>query len=437
MRPLRVCLVLALLAVSALGAEITTDKDEVIKDAEIVSVDAKQLVYKANGKQITRPIGEILKIDFRDPAKPAVSKYSQIDLTDGTALLASEWAIKGRTLELVLLSGPTVKLPLSTVNGILTPAHNEKDKADWRNRVINSRGKEALVMKRKLTKKDKGGKEIEILDEFGNNVYTTFNLPATIGDGDEGGETIALGIITDEKVEKVTRKQREIHGLIFPHALDQKAPPVMCKLVDTAQNVVVVSKLTGGEGGAVSVTTPSGARMDFKANEIAQIDYTKGRLDFLSSLPPVKTDVTPGPFDDKGKEGKWYVYRDSNLDNVPIRLGGTSYRQGLTILPDVDLTWDLGGNYRQFEAIVGIDDGTKAEGELVVTVSIDNKETVVPIVSRTTKGKNGEAIAPARPAQKLSLNVKDATTLKISVKAKDELSGLSISVSLGDAKVSK
>ena len=46
-----------------------------------------------------------------------------------------------------------------------------------------------------------------------------------------------------------------------------------------------------------------------------------------------------------------------------------------------------GGSYRQFEAVIGIDDETKAEGELTVTIYGDNKElTKVPIVSRTVNG---------------------------------------------------
>jgi len=443
MRPLllRVCLLFALLAATAAGAaEITTDKEEVVKNAEIVGITAKQITYKAGGKEVTRPITEILRVDYRDPVKvPFGTRYAQVDLTDGTTLLVKRWAIKkGNKLEMTLLSGPEVTLPLASVNGILGRGDVEKDRNDWRNRVINTRGKSALVIKNRVMRKegkDKNAKDVPAVDDNGNPVFTIFNVLATIGEPDDAGETLEL-VLEGEK--KLKAKQSEIHGLIFKHTLDPKAAPVVCKLLDTAMNVVMVSKIEGKDGGGVSVTTPSGATLAFGPKEIAQLDYTKGRLDFLSVLSPEKTVITPNPFDDQGPTGKWYVYRDSNLNGTPIRLGGTSYRQGLTILPDVEMTWELGGAYRQLEAVVGIDDETKAEGEVTVTITADNKELQkIPIVSRTTRGKNGEPVAPVRRAEKVALNLKDVTTLKISVKAKDELSGLSIGVSLGDAKISK
>jgi len=100
--------------------------------------------------------------------------------------------------------------------------------------------------------------------------------------------------------------------------------------------------------------------------------------------------------------------------------------------------YELDGKYRQFDLIVGIDDETKAEGEVTLEITGDGRKLdTIEIVSRTTKNDKGEPVPPTRTPKKLSLNVKDVTTLKVTLKAKDELSGLSISVSLGDAKVSR
>jgi hypothetical protein len=232
-----------------------------------------------------------------------------------------------------------------------------------------------------------------------------------------------------------------LHGIIYKNSLGAKAPPVTCRLLDTMQNVVMVSKLEPLKAGGVSVTTPSGAKLDFLPAQIANIDYTRGRLDYLSQLQPGKTDITVNPFDAKdGLKGdnKFYVYKDSNLQGNPIKVGGTSYRSGLTLLPDVELTWNLNGAYRQFDAVIGIDDETKAEGAGTVEIWGDNKKLeTVTIEYRTEKGKNGEAVKPAKPFKKVSLNIKDVTDLKIIFKAKDELNGLSLSVSLGDAKINK
>jgi len=445
MRLLRVLLALGLVVCVSRGGEILTEAEETIKDAEVVSVSTTDVVYKVNGKEVTKKIGDIRKIDLRDPERVlSDKKYSQIDLTDGTSLVVSAWSIKGKTLEMKLMSGPSVKLPLDTVNGILNTASEDKDRGDWRNRVINTRGKEAVVMKKIVTRYDKKlQKEVEVIDEnTGRPQTVTFNLPAKIGDGDEKGETIEAAVVLDEKTgaEKKTFKQKDLHGYIWPHTLPAKSPAVICKLTDTIGNAVMVSKLEKSDGG-VTVTTPSGAKMDFTLAQISQIDYSRGRFDYLSALVPEKTTITLPSFDEKDKlktDYKWFVYKDSNLDLKPIKLGGTSYRYGLTLLPDVELQYDLGGNYRQFDAVIGIDDETKAEGEVKLEIWGDNRKLdTIEVSYRTEKGKGGDLSKPARPAKKLTLNVKDVTTLKIIMKSKDELNGLSFGLSLGDAKVTR
>jgi hypothetical protein len=444
MRPpllLRVCVALALLmaaAVAATADEITTDKEEVIKGAEVVSIDAGQVVYKVGKNEVKRPLAEVLKIDYRAPAGPAKdAKYARVDLTDGTTLLATSWAIKGVTLELTLTSGAAIRLPVVWVRGILATAHDEKDRADWDDRLISARGKEALVLKKQATKKvgkGKDARDVPAFDDKGNPRYVIFNLDATIGRGNAADKVIRM--VVEGRVVDV--HQGDVHGLIFANRLPPQAPPALCKVLDVRGNVVVASRVEANRGG-VSVTTSAGLKLAFRLNEVARIDYTPGRLDFLSVLPPTRVAFeAPGPFAGKVAAGKRFVYRDSNLDGAPIRLGGKAHRQGLTLLPDVEMTWALNGKYKRFDAVIGIDDETKAEGEVTVTIVGNNKELIsVPVVSRTTKGKDGEPVAPVRRPRRVALDVTGVVQLKVIVKAKDDLSGLSIGVSLGDAKLTK
>jgi len=344
-----------------------------------------------------------------------------------------------------LLSGPAVKLPLDTVNGILNNATDDRDRTDWRNRVINTRGKEALVFKKIVMRKEKSGKEVEVIDpDTGKPQTTTFNLPATLGDADEKGETIEAAVVLDEKegAVKKTFKQKELHGFIFKHTLPPKSPAVICKVVDTFGNAVMASKVAKNKDGGVTVTTPSGATMDFELKQLSQIDFSRGRFDYLSALvEKLKTTITVNELDKLDKldeKNKWYVYRDSNLEMKPIKLGGTSYRAGLTLLPDTELEYDLGGNYRQFDAIIGLDDETKAEGEATLEIWGDNRKLdTIDVSFRSKKNDKGEAIPLARQTKKVSLSIKDVEKLKVVFKMKDPLKGLSISVSLGDARVSR
>src|SRR5262249_18345394 len=111
MRTCRTLLALLLFVPAGLPAEIQPLKGEPIK-GDVVSVSDKEVVYLQDGKKVTRPIKEVLKIDFRDVGKlSGAEKYSLVELTDGTQLLASKVLIKKKEFELKLLAGPEVKLP--------------------------------------------------------------------------------------------------------------------------------------------------------------------------------------------------------------------------------------------------------------------------------------------------------------------------------------
>jgi len=92
-----------------------------------------------------------------------------------------------------------------------------------------------------------------------------------------------------------------------------------------------------------------------------------------------------------------------------------------------ELEFDLGGEYREFKAEVGVDDSIVAtEHKTILRIEGDGKELKTMTVSRKDK---------ERPIH-LSLNVKDVQKLKIIVTANDWVD-LGKHVTLADALVSK
>src|SRR5262245_13840714 len=157
---LAITLVLSV-TLAGVAAEITPVVGDVIK-GEIVKVDDKEVVFTQGDKKVTRPIKQILKIDYRDVGKlPTDKPYAILELTDGTQLTCSAVLLKKRDFEVTLLAGPTLKLPASLVANVLLDATKEDNRRDWKSRVFNSRGKDVVVTTRKVKDKDKDGKETE------------------------------------------------------------------------------------------------------------------------------------------------------------------------------------------------------------------------------------------------------------------------------------
>jgi hypothetical protein len=394
---------LVLLAAAAPGAEIYPLKGDAIK-GDIVRVTDTEVVFKQGDKQVTRPVKEVLRIDFRDVAKPAAgTTWTQVELTDGTVLLASKWLLKKRELELTLLAGPVIKLPIAMVSNILNQGNVDTHQRDWKTRLFNTRGREAVVVK---------------------SEGIISNLDATLGDGDEAGTSITFAVTIEGETSTQTRKLSTIHGLIFKHVLDTKASKVTCKLLDTMQDVVMVSSLVSKEGG-FTVTTPGGAKLDFTNEQIARLDYTKGRLDYLSELKPIKL-VQKSNLDEDGKPDQWHVYTNTNLNKGTLTLGGVTYKYGLAVKPYVEMTWDLKGEYRELSMVIGIDDNVSAVGGTTIVFERDGKEIATETISSEDKKRHKE----------VTLNIRDAQKLRIIVKSDGEFD-TSRHLDLADAKVSK
>jgi hypothetical protein len=403
MRLCRSLLALVVVVCASRAAEIHPLKGDAIK-GDVVSVSDTEVVFKQGDKQITQPIKDILKIDFRDVGKPeAAATYAQVELTDGTVLLASKWLIKKREIEMTLLTGQAIKVPLDIVTGVLREAQVDAHRGDWKTRLYNTRGRSAMVVKR-------------------DDVIS--NLECTLGDGDETGQEITIAVTIDDKTETRSRKLSTVHGLIFKHTLDAKAPAASCKLLDTLGDVVMVSGVTPREGGLI-VTTPSGAKIDFRIEQISQRDYTKGKLDYLSALDPASV-VAKSNLDEPGGPDQWHVYRDTNLNKGPLTLGGVTYSRGLALKPHVELTYDLKGNYRELSVVIGIDDNVSAAGGTTVIFERDGKELASETISSDDKIRH----------KTLTLNVKDVQRLKIVVKSDGEFD-TARHLDLADAKVSK
>src|SRR5262249_11003508 len=105
MRVCRTLLALVLIASFGRSAELQTLKGEKMT-GEVVSISDKEVVFDKGTEKVTVPILQVLHIDYNPPGKlPANSEYSDVELTDGTLFHCSKVTLKGKNVEVTLLSG--------------------------------------------------------------------------------------------------------------------------------------------------------------------------------------------------------------------------------------------------------------------------------------------------------------------------------------------
>ena len=156
------------------------------------------------------------------------------------------------------------------------------------------------------------------------------------------------------------------------------------------------------------------------------MDYSHGKRDYLSDMTPTKVDERCN-----GAAEAVHYRRDLNLDDKPLHVNNTAYEKGLALHATTVLEYDLNGDYREFRAVVGIDDDVKGVGRpVLVTVEADGQKLAEVTLQRGVKDKSGPV--------PLVRNVKDVKKLRIVVTHDPaEFLDLGLHVDLADAYVSK
>jgi hypothetical protein len=385
------------------AADLRTLKGETIT-GDVVSITDKEVVVLRSGERVATPLAQVLQIDYNSPGKPSADPFVDVELTDGSLLHCAKINITGKEATLTLLAGQEVRVPLTAVSNMLNEAHVEKNRSEWNARLADRKAK----MKRR-----------DALAIRKDDVLTA--LDGTLGDGDDKGEAIAF---TTGAGKTRSVSLSGIAGLMFQREVDPNAAPVICKVTDTARNLIEASAIASTPTGLV-VTTPAGAKIELTPTLVSRLDYSGGKLTWLSDLEPVQvveTYVDSSPF---------HYKRDHNLENGPIRLDNVTYSRGLALHATTELEYDLKGDYREFKAVVGIDDLIGGlPGPTVLRIEGDGKLLKEFTFDRRDKVRHKE----------VTLNIKDVQKLRLRVAPGGEdrkQLDFGMHLDLGDAKVSK
>jgi hypothetical protein len=189
--------------------------------------------------------------------------------------------------------------------------------------------------------------------------------------------------------------------------------------------VIVVSKLQVKEDGPLVIETVSGARFEYRREQLLRLDFSTGRLEFLPDMEP---NVLVEPPADRLDRYRWHSEADKrnrNLDGNGIQLGGAKFAKGLSLPAPTTLRYTLGGKYKQFKTVVGVDDTVGgSQGGVILTIEGDGR----PLFTGEFRRNDPPRLVP--------LNVKDVDRLTIAVRPTGVLA-YGLRVDLGNARVNK
>jgi hypothetical protein len=390
------CPFLALLAFSPTRAPADAVKLRTLAgktvEGELVNLSSKEVVVRSGEGPVAMPLAEVLDLEVQPSGAAPAAAYADVELTDGSRLHCAQFTLKGSHVEMKLVGGTEVRAPLAAVSYVLQNAQDAKTREEWQG-VLAGRGNQDLLAIRS--------------DEKLNTLAGTF------GAGDDEGATIEFETTGGVKRRVALAK---LHGMSFLRTPAADAPAAVCRVHDTSKNLLAAADLTLGEGG-FAVKSPAGAQATYPVNQVHRLDFSQGKLAYLSDLEPKVVERSAIDWVD-------HYRRDKGLDGGPLRLGKDAYSKGLALHAYAELTYDLGGRYKEFKAVAGVDPQVGGETNAKLVIEGDGRPLYNSVLTRKAE------------AQPVTLNVSGVKQLRIVVSS-DRLLGLGDHVNLVDAKVSK
>ena len=339
---------------------------------------------------------------------PIFRKFTPIDveLIDGSLFHCKDITFDKDQVELTLLApdgsaGQKLAVPMTLLATMLREANDARNRLNFQALVRSGSKRDMIVFNEGTRLNASQG----TFGEAGKNGRIAFTDAATGGD----------------RSIKIT----SIHGMIFRQIPGGARPATLGKVVDRSKNILFAQSITATKGGAIAVETVAGLKVNFAGvDALAQFDFSSAVLKYISDLDPIN--ITAKLYDSplNRKFRRWR--RDTNpAGDDPIRLERVKFVKGLSVPSGYDLTYDIGGDYKELRGQLGIDDSMDYATTVQVKIEADGKTILDQPVKR------GE------PVKALNLDVRNVKELRVIVSSPEENLGLSQAVSFGDFKVTK
>jgi len=355
----------------------------------MVGLTDQELTLDSSGARRTFKLSDVRSLGRVDPApshpggravdtapKPDKTQV-WLEMLDGSRLSCTRYEATKGVAHLKLLAGSTLDVPTKFIAQVEFPPPDAQPAA-WPE-----------------LPKDPGGDLIVVRKKEGTDLVEGVA-------GDVSAETVQFNV----DGENVPVKLAKVAGLVYYHPPEAAPLPVAaCAIFDAAGWQLKAKSVALAEG-QLRVTTTFGPVVTRPLDSIRSIDFSAGRLVYLSDLPAASVDWTPAL--DFGKENDtlarfYQPHRDKSLDGGPLRLGNKTYAKGLALSCRTRLLFKIADQGKRLQATAGIDDAVRDLGRVELTISGDGRKLY-----------NGKLTGRDKPVD-LDLDVADVKKLEIVV----------------------
>jgi len=301
---------------------------------------------------------EIAGISRRGAGPSNVPPSVWAELIDGSRLAGADYAVREGRAGITRPDGEVTDVSARDVAAVQLQRPTEAIAAEW-SRILESELDADLLVVRKG-------------DSIDYHRGTLGDVSDKVVKFDLEGDLLAV-------------KRSRVFGLIYYRSAGRRLPDPACWLTEADGSRWAVRSVRL-EGEEFRWTTPLGLEVSRAAAEVVRIDFSPGKIVYLSDLEPESLVWTPyfGSTKKLPALARFFGPReDRGLDPGPLSLDGKQYEKGLALHSRTSLVYRLPGRFRRFKAVVGIDDRVRPQGNVRLVIRGDDRVLLETTVAGT------------------------------------------------------
>jgi hypothetical protein len=327
---------------------------------ELASLSSQRAAVVTQEGELDLPLNELLAVDFkREDAAAASSATMWVELTDGSRLAAVSYQVYGGEAAIALAGGGELKVETRKIRHALLRPHDEALARQWTS-VTGAAVKSDTIVVRKPT--SDGGFSLDSAEGLLQDM-----TPRVVRFEFDG--------------EMIDVPRERVEGVIYYHPVGRSLPEPICEVIDTAGSHWRVKSL-GIDGDQLRLATVAGLEADVPLERVARLDFSLGKLLYLSDLKPGSVRVDPGiPLSQNDRdELSEYLARfnrprhDEVMGGAALRLDEQTFPKGLELASRTQISFSLPDAYRKLTGLAGFDANVPAGSKVEIVFVGDGKE---------------------------------------------------------------
>ena len=322
-------------------------------------IDARGLSATLDGKTLEIPAAELLEVDFGEKAKrPSVENEEQglrITTTNGEEFSLREFtASKAEVRFRTAFSQEPYALSRNQVDQIRLFNVGAESDADWRTLFDQQDAGDLLILARKS--KETGEYTFDSLSGIVERV---------------GEETIDF--IWDGEPFPV--KRTKVAAIVYYRGKQTASPKTFCILHTRDGSFIPCRRLESfSTSSSIEAESLSGLVLRFAESQIEKLDFSNGKLLFLSDFQPLAQKWTPlvGIAEDnqflrragQPRFNQSFTGSTLQLKNVDPSQEPVSYARGIAMRSRTEIVFEIPTGMQRFQTLAGINPATANQGNV-------------------------------------------------------------------------